>query len=155
MKKFAIVLGASALMLPAAAQAGYYGSNCGSTATMNVQCERGVKVYRAQPLQYAPGQLTAIMRADEAKAKNRQLKRKLAMKSRKLKEQHKDIVDLERRLEKIENRNNYRGYRGQSIVGVGFGNNFLSPQRAPGFRNGILSGRRSYGRRGSQGRRHH
>ena len=155
MKKFAIILTASALMLPAAAQAGYYGSNCGSTGTINVQCERGVKIYRVQPLQYAPGQLTAMIRVDEAKAEQRHLKKKLAMKSRKLKEQRKDIANLERRLEKLEDRNSRRGYRGQSIIGVGFGDNFLSPQRAPGFRNGVVSGRRSYGRGGGQGRRHH
>lgn len=151
MKKFAIILGATALMLPAAAQAGHYGSNCGSTGTVSVQCERGIKVYRVKPLQYAPGQLQDMARADANKASQRRLEEKLVTKSRKLRAQRKDIADLEDRLETSENRNNRRRSSGQSITGTGFGAGFLSPQRAPGFGNGLISGRRNYGGR----RRHH
>lgn len=129
---------------------------------MSVNCERGVRVYRAQPLQYAPGQLAALSRADQTKAKLRKTERKLAMKSRKLNKQRSEIADLENRLDKLESRRARRGYGGQSIVGVGFGSNFLSPQRTPGLNNGFFSGRSNFGGRrrgargrGGQGRHHH
>jgi len=151
MKKFTIILAASALMMPAAAQAGHTHSNCGSSTTMSVQCERGVTVYRAKPLQYAPGQLQAFARADEANEKNRRLTQKLAFKSQQLSAQRKDNADLERRVEKLENRHGRRIRSSQTIFGTGFGAGFLSPQRAPGFRNGFVTGRGNQGRRGRRG----
>ena len=157
MKKLAIILAASALMVPVTAQAGHNSSNCGSSSTMSVNCEQGVRVYRVQPLQYAPGQLAALARADDAKAQQRKSERKLAMKSSKLKAQRKEIADLENRLERLEDRNNRRVRRSQSISGTGFGAGFLSPQRSPGFSNGLISGRGNRGGRGRGGsnRRHH
>ena len=147
MKKLAIILGTTVLTLPATALAGH-APHCGTTATMSIQCERGVKVYRAQPLQYAPGQLAAMTRSSEVAAENRKLSRKLAMKARQIESQREDITDLEDRIDNLESRSLRRARSSQSIVGVGFGDSFFSPQRSPGFRNGFAAPRGPRGRRG-------
>lgn len=135
MKTLAITLAATALMIPAAAQAGHYGGQaCKSTSTVKMACESGVKVYRAQPIQYAHGHLERQVYAKQHVASAKKMQRQSLQLKRKLKAQNKKIAKLEKKLEKLEDANRPRR-RGQFIQGVRFGADFLSPQRAPGFNN--------------------
>jgi len=106
MRFLAIPLFAASLAFPATAMAGnYYGHSACQTKTassMTTSCQRGVTVYRGQPVQY---NYAAIQRASDNKklaAQASELQVRLRQQKRRLKSQERMIAELEDRIDDLE-----------------------------------------------------
>ena len=123
MRKLALSLTAAAMMLPSTALA----CHNGSTSSVNVSCEQGVRVYRATPIA-APAAPIIIRQ----KTRNSAAQQRAALQSERLALQSERINALESRLEEAN-----RPQQGRRIFSAPVGAFGSAPfvNRRRGFRN--------------------